>query len=432
MQTCRQTVLSAFSLLIGIGVAGYFPINDLRADEPQTLEQTGGRELHTVGIYEGFTKTNGKIHGGKARVTVNRPGKLVTLVLVSNDPVTWQLTVGKDTRLEKVILGGNDFAAATGMAANVQIVKAYRGSARPVLAFSGYDRNSPSFHRLIEAIDAMTGQKIASFSGRYRAATDQPFIVDSVQRDERLSPDYPRPAPAATLPKLSFSANQYVSGRRPFDESRSFGEFTLGGPRPDTFKPLPPRVDRIIYDPIRKKHYGISDHGIVLIDMEKRTVNKIKLSLEVPKMNWPADITFDTKRNRILVSTSTNGYLFAYYPEQHKWAVLRDNLDSPVLTYHAKDDSLYSIAGNGSGELRRLNQNGAVVKTMKLDGPFLPGLFNLGPGVTGAQMVSVDDKLVLLLSPLGRSPGESAICKWSYIYLVDPKTGKAQLTWKGK
>ncbi len=37
------------------------------ADEPQAAD----RELHVVSIYEGVTKTDGKIHGGRAVVAVD-------------------------------------------------------------------------------------------------------------------------------------------------------------------------------------------------------------------------------------------------------------------------------------------------------------------------------------------------------------------------
>lgn len=41
-------------------------------------------EVHLVSLYEGNYKTDGKVHGGKASVHVNRPGKSVILVLSSS------------------------------------------------------------------------------------------------------------------------------------------------------------------------------------------------------------------------------------------------------------------------------------------------------------------------------------------------------------
>src|SRR5262245_24786810 len=372
------------SLMIFAGFLGCVQAGDdkPKADElAPKQEQAAGRELHVVGIYEGYTKTDGKIHGGKAQVSVSRPGKLVTLVLVAYDPVTWEITTSKDTRIEKVILGGSHKTAVKGIAADVAVVEAFRESNKPALAFFSYSVNSPAFHALAEAIDTMTGQKIASFNGQYQAESGKPLVVDALQNDERLSADYPQPVPARTLPKLTFTAHHFVSGRRPFDEFRSFGEFALSGPTINSLKPLPDRVGRITYDPVGKKHYGISDHALALIDMDKKTVTKIDMGLHVPKMSWPAAITFDTKRERVLVTTSTNGYLFAYYPKTQKWEVLADKLDAPALTYHPQDDALYGVRGNGDGELFQLNENGALIKSAKLDCPILPAMLKLGPGV---------------------------------------------------
>jgi hypothetical protein len=108
-----------------------------------------------------------------------------------------------------------------------------------------------------------------------------------------------------------------------------------------------------------------------------------------------------------------------------------------VIAYHAKDEMVYGLKDGdfrtGRGvELHQLNAKGAAVTTVKLDGQFLPGTLSLGPGVSGVQLVSADDKLVMLVSPTGLRGGEGPAPKWSYMYLIDPKTGKADLVWKEK
>ena len=115
-----------------------------------------------------------------------------------------------------------------------------------------------------------------------------------------------------------------------------------------------------------------------------------------------------------------------------KWSVLVEKYFLTALTYHPKDDTLYALKYDFDGELQHINEKGAVVKTVKLDGPIPPGLIGHQPGVTGVQLIPAGDKLVLLVAPAGVRTSEGAGPKWSYIYLVDPKTGKALLTWKDK
>src|SRR6476620_6862804 len=69
-------------------------------------------ELHVVSLYESKVPVGGKDIPVKAQVVVNRPGRDVTLFLSAYEPCTWQVIVGPDTRLTKVILGGYHQQAA--------------------------------------------------------------------------------------------------------------------------------------------------------------------------------------------------------------------------------------------------------------------------------------------------------------------------------
>jgi hypothetical protein len=405
-----------------------------KADPPAKAKEADNRELHVVGLYEGFTRTGDTIHGNKALVTVDRPGKRVTLVLTAAHPMTWEVTLGKDTTLEKVILGGRERSRVKGIPAKVEVVEAF-GARRSGLATYAYRVDSPEFRTLVDALDREVGLPIASFTGAYRAEAGVPLMVDEVQNSELLSADFPKVDPNAKFPKVTFLANHYVPGGWPHEMTVSFGEFTLAGPVADSLKPVPARVSRVAYDPAGKKYYGIADHGLAAIDMKSKKAAKIDLGLDVPEISWPADVTYDTKRDRLLLITSGGGgYLYGFYPKTERTEVLAEKLRLNNLTYHPKDDVLYSVKADreGGGELQHINAKGAVVKATKLDGPLVPGILSMGPGVQGAQLIPADDKLVLLVAPVGHRGSEVPGPQWSYMYLIDPKTGKTQLTWKSK
>jgi hypothetical protein len=422
---------------VALACAGVIADDKPKADPPakEKAKDNKDREVHVVGLYEGYTKSEGKIHGDRAQVRIKRPGKQVTLVLVSYKPMTWEVAIDKDTKLEKVILGGSaKQAAVKGLPEKVEVVEAFRGSKNGKLPFSVYKIEDPSFRGLVEALDGMTGQKIASFTGLYRAEAENVIVVEDVSDDERFSIEWPKPIPAAKLPKLTFQAHSYTSSGEQGDVSRSFGEFTLTGPKKDTLIPLPDRVSRMTYDPVNKKYYGIADHGLAALDLEKKKTTKIDTGLDVPEISWPSDITYDTKRNRvILISSGGPGYIYSYHPGTKTWEALAER-PPQVITYHAKNDVLYGLRSDfrSGTELQEINAKGAVVSTTKIDGQFVPGALSVGPGVSGLQLVAADDKLVLLISPTGLRGGGGLAPKWSYMYLIDPKTGKAQLVWKEK
>ena len=64
-------------------------------------------ELHAVGIYEGYTKTEHRVHEPLAKVHIDRPDKKVNLMLGSYRPVNWHVTVSKRTKLESIFLFGS-------------------------------------------------------------------------------------------------------------------------------------------------------------------------------------------------------------------------------------------------------------------------------------------------------------------------------------
>src|SRR5262245_28632728 len=191
MRTC--CVLASFALAFAF-LAGSSAADEKPKGDPlkEKAKEDKDREVHVVGIYEGYTKSNGTIHGGRAEVLLKRPGKKVTLILVSYSPVTWEVGVNKDTTLEKVILGGYSRAAVKGIPEKVEVVEAFRGSKDAKLPFHSYKMDDPSFRALVEGVNDLTGQKLTSFSGLYRAEFGNGIVVEDVQDEDRLSVDYPK------------------------------------------------------------------------------------------------------------------------------------------------------------------------------------------------------------------------------------------------
>jgi hypothetical protein len=420
-----------------VSLFGFLGTGPLEGGSPlhrPTDQRKNERELHVVGFYEGFTKSGGKIHGGKALISVKRPGKRVTLVLTAYDSVTWDVSAEPDTVLEKVILCGYHRQAVKGLPKEVEVTEAFREDGKGVvsLAFYVYRLDSPQFRMLTEALRQNTGLNISSFHGAYRAEPGAPVIVDRVQNDPRLSADWPTPTPAADLPKLNFKAVHLTPGLHRHETQLAYGDFTLHGPKIESLKPAPKGVSRLTFDPVEKKFYGIAGSGIAEVDLEKKSVRKIEESLDVPRISWPTDVTFDPKRKRLILLT--RGILYAHEPATGNWSALADGLSAAAITYSAKDDALYAIRAEREGvpSLLSLNAEGAVVNATPLSGPIVPGLLPDGPGVSHAQLVAVEGQIVLMASTSGRRDSGEETPRRAYIYIIDPESGKATLTWKGK
>jgi hypothetical protein len=433
MRISRVASLLLIPLLSLFGFRGTGRLAEGASPAPgPAAEVKAERELHVVGIHVGFTKSGGKVHGGKALVSVKRPGKQVILVLAAYNLVTWEVSADPDTRLEKVILCGYHRQTATGLSKDVEVTEAFREDRKGETSLAFYAQ----FRTLAEALHGKTGLRISSFSGAYRADSAAPVVVDRVQDDPRLSAEWPTPTPLANLPKLTFKAMFLTPGKYGHETKMAYGDFTLSGPKEDALKPAPHGVWRMTYDPDGMKYYGVAEAGnaIVEVDMEKRAISKLDLGLHVPRLNTPTDLTFDTKRNRLLLCATS--CLCAYSPASGKWSVLADKFRVVTMAYHPGEDALYALQVEHEGEptLVKFNPEGAALKKVTLEGPIDPRSLPRGPGITGIQLVHTDGRLVLLAGPGGHhlfSTEEGAPLK-KYIYLVDPESGKARLTWKAQ
>lgn len=370
--------------------------------------------------------------GGKAAVKVDRPGKVVTLVVSAYNPVTWEVTASPGTTLKRVIVAGYHRQAVEGRLNGVEVVEAYReGREGKSRLYAYYNTHSDRLRPAIRAIHEMTGMEVSSYQGVYSAKADSPQVVDAVMTDERLSSDFPRLTPAAELPKFKALTARVV----PAGGAVSFGTITEAGPDPDSFRPGPNAVNRIVYDPAGKKYYGLTRHEVHAVDMAKGQSTKLDPGPDVLRVSWPGGIAFDTKRDRLLVVASRD-CLYEYKPATGKWRIVTElkGVDARGLVYSAKEDVLYAIGPVRAGQetelptLFRINAEGAVLNKTTLGGPMFPGVLGRGPAGSVQLADAGDYLLASVVTELRGDDGPAG--SESYTYLIDPRAEKTQLVWK--
>jgi len=393
----------------------------------------GDRELHVVGIYSGTVSDGGPSRHnerGDASVTVNRPGKSVTLFLSSYEPVLWHVTAGEGTVLEKVILSGAYRQELTGVGPGVETIFISPEQGTPDYIFVGYTLDSGRFFQALPRICAMTGLDISSFHGSYQAPHPAPFVIDAVQSDERLRCDYPQPTPLSELPNLSFRMTFYQGGV-PGNGRLFVQNYTLRGPQ-NGGKLLPDM--RVVPDSAQRYYYG-SDGPTGLrqatrVDSQTAQAEAVVFTSIREDLGWEMGTAFDSMRQRILLVTlGGEGFLYALAANQSEWTRLAsmNNLDVDCLEYHAPGDALYAVrishADYGAPSVYEFSPEGALRREIRL--PVLP--FDIAPARHRSELVSVGEYLVLLLGPeylFSSEPHESRI------YLIDPRTGQVWLTYR--
>jgi hypothetical protein len=285
----------------------------------------------------------------------------------------------------------------------------------------------------------MTKSELASYHGDYQSRSDAPFLIDKIQDDPRLSVNYPQPISRDKMPAdardITFVANRYVAGLRSHELSSSFGEYSVFGPKVNSLKPLPKGVSRITYDPDHKMHYGISGHGMVQVNMASNETKQIDLGLSVPRLSWPCEITYDTKRKRVILGSSGGGgFFYAYSTETQQWTVISKRPGAlDAFVYSPLDDFIYGVLfdhgedGNVAS-LAKVNSEGAIVSRIPLGPPIEPGCLKNGPGVCTTQVAIAGKYIAILAAPGGH--GDEHELDAASIYLVDPNTKQIWLTSK--
>ena len=145
----------------------------------------GQHELHLVGLYEGVRGAAGKNRMGRpigrAEVVVDRPGKLITLVLSAYEPVLWEVQTSPDTRLAKIVLSGYHEQSVEGVDESVARQELFHTRHRK--GHYVYKPDDPKFPALVKWLQAETSLHLASFQGAYAADPTEAICVDAVQLD---------------------------------------------------------------------------------------------------------------------------------------------------------------------------------------------------------------------------------------------------------
>jgi hypothetical protein len=387
------------------------------------------REFHAVGIYEGYGASSQKVHkeGGFAKVIVDRPGKQVTLLLTAHESTTWLLEVRPGTTMAKVWLAGGEPQKVTGLSDNVPVVTAWGegpyNTGRLVLPYA-YDVRKSSFRWLSKLLRSHGMGELDSFHGSYAVGRDRPFVIDALatgHAKEMLSPDYPTPAAPTALPEVT-----YVAVQRDPTAKFIYGRFTQAGPVSSTLRPTPGRSSRVAVDVDGGRTYVLRGHGIHEHRADGLVVAR-DFDRTLPPISRPSGMTFDSKRQRVLIVTyESAGELYSYDTVANRWSVLTSmkQVDLASLTYSKRRDALYGVTmtwSDGTTFLVRYTPDGEEVGRIKLDDPLLYGM--LSPwSADDVQLADGGDQLVLIADE--EEPDRTVLTR---TFILDPDRGKAVL-----
>ena len=347
-------------------------------------------KVHVVGVYEGNTETQGRIHDPEVHVRVDQTEAPVVLALTSHQAVRWRIEAAPGASIEQVYVGGYD-----GKTSDVYI----NGTLSERMILEGntfsYRAEGKPFRTLVTSLTTQLGvDRLASFSGAYRPEPGQVLVVDKPSQAIQLQPDY-------------------------------LGELVRPDALPEEWKAV------LMTPPTRMVRF--SDDGF-LMRVDDRNDVKIPVSLEVPRVSWPMGAAFDAARNRIYgVSAGGEGYLYQYDMVAEAWSVLTgmDHRDSSGMLFDEKQDRLIIGAPNyRTPSFLVYNLTGSFIE-VELDHSALIGYFDLydignGPPVP-LLPIAVEGDMLLAKAGNTESYRGHGSSQASRTYVINMKTGSATL-----
>lgn len=387
------------------------------------LDTPKNNEIHVVGIYEGNERTGGTIHGPQAKVSIDRPGEKVTLFLTSYERVLWMIDPSDKTTIDQIVI-----SSYTDGSKILVDGKERKPDATLKKNIFTYKEDSSRFRQLLTAIKHMTGHdRISSFSGKY-GAPEEGFSIQGVSDDVDLKESRLEDllAPADKVPEATFTG---VLNGMP-------AEYDLRGKR---IKSLPMRVAGSIEAPEEEAYYRLTSEGLDKYDAKGKLLKEIPASLDVPSFSWATGITYDTKRKRIVVSSfGGEGYLYAYYPKNDKWEVIRSlqNTDIQRIAYDKETDSYIAVGGHiGSSaqgiSLISFSPDGERTKNFTIPLADLPAFTDTfdsgnGPGPVVEIMPTKEHYIIISSGGHARSARNTGVQR---IYAYNRKSKDVMLTW---
>lgn len=361
-------------------------------------------EVHIVGIYEGFDRSNGQIHGPKARVLLDRPGAEVVLVLSSYEATLWEVTLGEGTMMPSVVLSQLMDDRQGEVVINGERLDAPIRMDVPL----AYQPEGRDFRALVAQVPDLFGvERMASFTGDYGAG-EEPFQIADVVDDPRYGIDRLK---ALVTPDIV----------------------------PDSLRPLigPDAA-------MARPEVQLTDAGFEVAAEEG--VRLIALPLEMPGISWPMGAVRDAETGTLYgVTRGGEGFLYAYDEAKDSWRIVRsmEQMDAQALFLDEKGRRLIMPLGlDAAGRIAILDLKAGEAAPLQMV-EFTDGLVGLndlydpgnGPAPT-LRPLGIDGDQLLLMATSDRHfasqdafPGQPAPV-WR-AWLVDLSSAQAALVGYG-
>ena len=397
-------------------------------------------EVHCIELVRGstlpkeFSAGTNRLKLGYAEVHVDYTARPVILVLSGTEPILWKVTRADKVRIHAVVLYGEGHEVV-GLSGPLMLSKGPAGGPRLATSVQSVTGRAPATQ---QRDDVYSGTPIVV--GPSNLDWARKYLLPQIREVTAEASTALRTRRLADLGSLRFNAIYFpppFSSRRFETPLPSYGEFTLAGPIAETLKPLRHDSLRQVVTASTEPHlqFAISKHDELVVlegDGFTRELTKVPLSSDLPGRARFRSLAHDVKRNRlILAPRDRQPVLYAYDIATGETSELQEVGAFLVCLAYAPDEDVLWAVTTGSDlkplRLLKLAADGTILSTTEL-----PGISASQPTHWvqrgGTQLIPVDGRLVLIVSPPQDPTGENRLQPQDRIYVVDPDTGQAVYT----
>lgn len=398
-----------------------------------TARASNDPALDIVGVFEGplGSQPPSKPTTGEVHVQVNPTGHPVVLALTSAWPVDWKLNVHPEATMHRVIVYSNSHLSRSTVAnvpagVAVEQFDVYSGGSY------AYEKNFGPFPRTARWLHGLTGLTVSSIQGDYFVQAE-PYSIGGDNTDWRVQRVLTEVQPLyeqavahelndarAAAEQLRFTALLRTprQGSPPITELR---EFSGTGVTDGTRLLLDLPLQYVAVDEEHGRFFGLYRDRAYEIDPANGALTALPApSSDVPYLGWATALTYDSKRNRLVMTAFGGpGALYSYSVDDGRWSVLADlrNIDLGALTYVEPLDAFFALSDRPQEQLLRFDASGQLKEKLSLS-RWIPQASPLEP----FQLFAVGEKLGLLTTPYADLDYPHLPPEMRF-YLIEPETG---------
>ena len=341
----------------------------------------GKEELHVLSVEKArpnrYTK-RGLEFGHFVDVQVVPSKKPVTLALISQSLMQWNLQVSPESSLKEVLVIGPEVVWLSGLPRGVKLsfFSENQICSFPT-AWEDVENPDNQFRRLFRALHEYTGLEISSFQGR---EVGWEMKVPFQELDESKQPSVNRKISSreSLLPPVKtggkYGLGHWKSGIQWVRDKNQLQASKLQWLKGKQIKEinLPGKVTDALYENRSDQLFVIKKYQFGIWNGEKKRFSPVDPPLSLGALNWPGALAFNPPKNEIYIyNDERGGEIFSYNVITGTWGLFSTGVGYSLVSLHfdGRKKQLYGIRFRGKKifGLTTLNEQGQVIESKSLE-----------------------------------------------------------------